>query len=402
MSNKHNWTFRRRFRERAFGWKSQPAIQRVKEAVSEIKAAARTDPMLGAEGAVLFLEKVSPALEQVDSSSGSIGTAVNNAVATLVRIIVAAPAEESVRRRWLERLWTAYQDDDIPYIETLGERWGELCGSPELASHWADELIGTCRRVWHDDDAPGGYFCGTVPCLSALLVAERHDELLALLDTAPYSSWHYRRYGVQALAALGRLDDALAYAEEGRGLNDSPFAVARDCEAILLQAGRSEEAYARYAMEANRATTRLTWFRNVARAYPDRSADDALDDLVAHTPGEEGKWFAAAKDAKRFDKAIELARRSPTAPQTLTRAARDFEDTEPGFAIEAGFTALYWMSAGYGYDITAADVLAAWQHTMTAAQNAGTEERTRARVRALMSEVPRDGFFARALARSLD
>ncbi len=49
--------------------------------MSEIKKAARRDPMLGAEGAVLMLERISPALENVDSSSGAIGTAVNNAIA---------------------------------------------------------------------------------------------------------------------------------------------------------------------------------------------------------------------------------------------------------------------------------------------------------------------------------
>jgi len=57
----HPWIFRARFRRHAFGWKSQPAITRIKEAVSEIKKVARTDEVLAAEGAVLFLEKVSPA-----------------------------------------------------------------------------------------------------------------------------------------------------------------------------------------------------------------------------------------------------------------------------------------------------------------------------------------------------
>ena len=87
----HKWTFRVRFRRNAFGWRSQPAIKRVKEAVSEIKKAARKDPTLGAEGAVLLLEKLSPALEHVDSSSGAIGTAVNNAINALVPIIAKAP-----------------------------------------------------------------------------------------------------------------------------------------------------------------------------------------------------------------------------------------------------------------------------------------------------------------------
>ena len=90
----HKWTFRARFRRHAYGWKSQPAIKRIKEAVSEIKKVAHQEPLLAAEGAVLFLEKVSPAIEQVDSSSGAIGTAAKNAVAALVEIIAAAPADE--------------------------------------------------------------------------------------------------------------------------------------------------------------------------------------------------------------------------------------------------------------------------------------------------------------------
>jgi len=93
QSSQHPWDFRARFRRRAFGWKSQPAIKRIKEAVTELKTVARTDQLLAADGAVLFLEKVSPAIEQVDSSSGAIGTAVNHAVTALVEIIAQADAE---------------------------------------------------------------------------------------------------------------------------------------------------------------------------------------------------------------------------------------------------------------------------------------------------------------------
>lgn len=56
-------------------------VQRLLD-IEEIKQ--RSDPVLAAEGAVLFLEKVSPALEHVDSSSGAIGTAVNHAIEELV------------------------------------------------------------------------------------------------------------------------------------------------------------------------------------------------------------------------------------------------------------------------------------------------------------------------------
>ena len=52
-SDRHTWTFRARFRRHSFGWKSQPAIKRIKEAVAEINKVARKDEVLAAEGAVL-------------------------------------------------------------------------------------------------------------------------------------------------------------------------------------------------------------------------------------------------------------------------------------------------------------------------------------------------------------
>ena len=132
--------FTSRFRRHAFGWRSQPAIERLKEAVSEITTVARHDRILAADGAVLLIERLSPALENVDSSSGAIGSAVNRAIGALADLIASAPADPETRDRWLERLWEAYQADQIPYIETLGDYWGQLCGSPPVASAWADGL----------------------------------------------------------------------------------------------------------------------------------------------------------------------------------------------------------------------------------------------------------------------
>jgi hypothetical protein len=63
----HKWQFVARFRYHAFGWQSDKPIQRIKEALSEIKRVAKKEPELAAAGAVLFLEKISPAIEQVDS-----------------------------------------------------------------------------------------------------------------------------------------------------------------------------------------------------------------------------------------------------------------------------------------------------------------------------------------------
>ena len=51
----HPWAFRARFRRTAFGWKgTRLAIERIHEALAEIRAVARHDPASAAEGAVLF------------------------------------------------------------------------------------------------------------------------------------------------------------------------------------------------------------------------------------------------------------------------------------------------------------------------------------------------------------
>ncbi len=399
----HKWIFSARFRRRAFGWRSQPAITRIKEAVSEIKKTARKDPILGAEGAVLFLEKVSPAIERVDSSSGIIGTAVNNAIDALVPIMVRAPAEGKLRDKWLERLWRAVEKDGMPYIELLPDHWGELCVTPERASHWADEFIDTVRLTWRP--GPGLnrlYFKGIPACLSALLKAGRHEEILDLLEFAPYKMWYDRQWGVKALVAMGRKAEALRYAEDSRGLNQSPVLIAQACEEILLSSGLFEEAYSRYAVEANRKTTYLATFRAMARKYPHKKPVDILHDLVASTPGEEGKWFAAAKSVGLFDQAIVLANGTPCDPRTLTRAARDHAATEPRFAVEAGVAGLRWLVEGYGYDITDMDVWVAYKHTVTAAENAGCQEQTLKRIRKLLAgENVGDSFVARVLSREL-
>lgn len=90
MATTYTWQFAPRFRCNVFGWKSDIPILRIKEALAEIKAVAKKEPVIAAEGAVHFLEKLAPAIEQVDSSSGSIGSAVNRAMETLVPIIAKA------------------------------------------------------------------------------------------------------------------------------------------------------------------------------------------------------------------------------------------------------------------------------------------------------------------------
>jgi hypothetical protein len=283
----YRWEFKPRFRRHAFGWRSQPAIQRLKEALSEIRKVARRDPVMAGEGAVVLLERLSPALEHVDSSSGAIGTAVNNAISALVPLIAAAPADAKTRDGWLERLWAAHEADRIPYIETLTDYWGELCGSTEVASAWADDLIGITGMARGSDPNLRGHFHGTAACLSALYRAERYEEILDVLKSE--RMWHYRRWAVMALAALGRKAEAIQYAESCRGPWTPDGEVDAICEEILLTSGLPDEAYTRYGLRANRAGTYLATYRAVAKKYPHKTPADLLADLVATTPGEEAK-----------------------------------------------------------------------------------------------------------------
>lgn len=399
----HKWQFASRFRRHVFGWRSDTPVQRIKEAITEIKQVARKEPVLAAEGGITLLEKLSPAMEQVDSSSGALGSAVNKAIDTLVPIIVKADVEPKLRQRWLERLWQALPDDEMPYIELLGDYWGKLCVTPELASHWADEFLPVVESVWSPKASGHGFFKGTSACLASMFAAGRHQEPLALLDKAPFKWWHDRRWGVKALSAMGRKAEAIRYAEESRGLNDPGWQIAEACEEILLSSGLLDEAYRRYAIEANQGTTNLAMFRAIAKKYPHKQPEEILRDLIASTPGAEGKWFAAAKDAGLFAVAAELATRSPTDPRTLTRAARDYAEKQPEFALVAGLAAMRWISLGHGYEITGADVLDAYAAVTQAAANEGVPvQQVNEQIREMIaSNQPGNSLMKTILARHL-
>jgi hypothetical protein len=391
------WQFATRFRHRAFGWKSDKPIQRIKEALTEIKLVAKKEPVLAAEGAVLFLEKISPALEGVDSSSGAIGSMVNRAIETLVPIITKAKAEPPLRENWLERLWVAIQNDDMPYIESLTSYWGDLCGTPEIAARWAEQLMPSVESSWMPQSSGRSYFCGTDACFSALYAADRHQDLLALLAKAPFSWWQWRQWGVKALVAMDKRAEAIQYAKETKGSNNPESAIARACEEILLSSGNYDDAYD-YALVASQGTTHLATFRAIAKKYPNKHPEDILRDLVRSQPGSEGKWFAAAKDAGLFDFAIELVRKSPTDPRTLIRAARDYAEQCPAFALSAGLFALYWMSRGYGYQITATDVLDAYKSLILAANHVGMSEiQVQVQVKEVIVNTPENTFILKVL-----
>jgi hypothetical protein len=59
-------------------------IDRIGEALGEVKPVARYEPETAAEEAILLMERLWPALQAVDSSSGALGPATNKTVHDLI------------------------------------------------------------------------------------------------------------------------------------------------------------------------------------------------------------------------------------------------------------------------------------------------------------------------------
>ena len=213
---------------------------------------------------------------------------------------------------------------------------------------------------------------------------------MLVLDPKPY--WHDQQWAAKALAARGDVDGAVNLMEGLRSRLAPDMALSAVAEQLLLDAGRIDEAYARHAIEATSANTNIATYRAIAKRYPGIEPSRILGDLIASTPGEEGKWFATAKTLKQYDLALALARRSPVGPKTLVRAARDHLESQPAFALDVALAALYWMARGEGYELTGADVAAASDYAAAAAAVLGTEALGRERI---AESVAGDGPAAR-------
>lgn len=268
---------------------------------------------------------------------------------------------------------------------------------PEEASRWADHLRFPVELTWKE----GGYYRGAPAFLSCLLQAQRHEELLARIDQAPYLTWFYRKYGVKALAAAGKWEEAIRYAGASQGRNDSYFPIAAACEAILLDAGRIEDAYRCFALATTTGTNHLARFRSLAKKYPHLPPEQILGDLIASSPGEEGKWFATAKTLGFFELAATLAHKSPVDIATLNRAARDFFEKEPAFALESSLAALHWLAAGRFHEITGADVHVAVKYACDLSTKLGKREEVLKRITAWAEAETSDAFVRQQMKRAL-
>jgi hypothetical protein len=131
---------------------SRLAISRLKEAFSEIKAAAKSDPVAAGDGAVSPMERIWPTFQDIDTSSGALGAAVARTLDELIPILIEAPADHSTKSKWLDRLFEAVQNDGVEYLAPVEDRWGEIARYPDLINEYADRLIGMVRRAWADHE----------------------------------------------------------------------------------------------------------------------------------------------------------------------------------------------------------------------------------------------------------
>jgi hypothetical protein len=391
-SPKHKWEFAKYFRADAYGWKGTAiASKRIKEALAEIKKHHKNEPITACEGIVIFFEKLVPSIAQIDSSSGSLGNATDNAVEILTQIFGKTEIDFNTREQWLERIYDAYTEDGYGYLDNLGHRFGIFCREKKLAESWALKIqpmkeVSFGRRQ--------GYFKGSIACLSCLLEAEKYKEILELLKKDEINFWSYRVYGVRALGHLGKIKEALMYANESKGDNDSQATVDLECEKILLGAGQVEEAY-QLALNAYRETTNLGTFKAIKKQYPSMESKKILDDLIDRS-GDKGKWFATAKEIGELELAQELISKYPCDPLTIIRAAQKFQKCNPKFSIQCSFHSLRWMIYGGNFKFNSADVITAYKIAIEIGEGSGGTENVKGVIRSML-EHDEIGFVSRML-----
>ncbi|WP_323037740.1 hypothetical protein [Pararhodobacter sp.] len=395
----HKWAFKPGMRAGAYSWKSSTkAVERLKSVSAEIRAVARTDPTTAAEGVIALAQRIWPAFEHIDTSSGALGNAVSRTLEELLPILIEAPADEKTRAKWLEQLRDAIEDDGVDYLAPIADRFGQIAAYPALMNLHADCDLDMIREAWSDHARFSHVTTGTLT-LSCLLEARRYDELLALLSVQRTRIWFHEKFGAEALLRQGREDEAFAYAEAL--LKDDRrqwghFEIAQFCERILVRKGREKEAYRRFGLPTASGNTYLAMWRDLVKRYPDIDARGILEDLI-ETQGSRGKWFAAAKTAKYLDIALECAAHPDAAPATLIRAARDFAIKEPAFAAQVGLFAIGHLLAGHGYEPSPLDIDEAVTHVMAAAKRIGQGDRVLREVQRLSANAATDVLMSARL-----
>lgn len=374
-NEKHTWEFTRYFRAGVYKWNgSALASKRIKEALSEIGKVAKKDPVLAAEGAVKFIEKCWLALEHIDSSSGAIGNAVNNALYELAEIISQAELPKNERLKLTERIWNSWEDEGYGYYDVLSELWPKLCGEPEIINYWADHFLPVVKQVFRPT-ASASYFKGSDPCLACLFDAGRYDEIEALLQTSDTLISCYGEYLIKVVAARGDIEKALSMIDQSL---INPYIPRRKTvnlgEGILLKAGRVEEAYKKYGLMLQFESTGLATLSAIRKRYPTISPQRILSDLINADAGNERRYFAAARKIGMIELAIELAEKFDVEPKTLTTACKDYLEKDPDLSLKFGMLALQKYTDGFGYEPEFGDIQKCHDLVCMAAERVGRKD----------------------------
>jgi hypothetical protein len=371
-NNKHKWNFTAKFRSNLYDWRSsQKAIRNLKAAVKEIKSVAKKDPSIAAEGIIKLACRIWPAFQDIDSSSGALGSAVCWALEDeLVPLIISIDAKIETRQKWMETLMEAVDEDGVDYLCPFRERWGDVCGIPELANEWVDRTKSEILSVYAKQRLKGefNYTHLDTICFSCLLFVGRYDELRELLNLKPHRSWYAEKYQAMALVQQGRINEAIDYAEsrpESSGGFVDPD-IARFCEQTLLEAGCAEEAYKRYGLRCLEGNTYLNQFRRIVRKYPMIERRKILEDLINATSSP-SVWFSASRQSGFLDLALKCALFGSVNPSTLINSSRDLIEEEPDFAHQVAMRALEHIIAGDYYEVTLLEVVEAYGLAMRGA-----------------------------------
>jgi hypothetical protein len=205
----HKWAFKSGLRAGTFSWRSSAkAIERLSSASAEIRTVARADPITAAEGVIALAQRIWPAFEHIDTSSGALGSAVRQTLEDLLPILNDAPADEKTRAKWLEQLREAILNDGVDYLAPIADSFGHIAAFPSLMNLHADRDLDLIRAAWSDHAQFSHFTTGTLT-LSCLLGAGRHDELLALLALKKTRLWFDEKFGAEALLRQGREDIGL-------------------------------------------------------------------------------------------------------------------------------------------------------------------------------------------------
>jgi hypothetical protein len=395
----HKWTFKPGMRAGVYRWNSSAkAIARLKSASVEIRAVARTHPITASAGVIALAQRIWPAFEHIDTSSGALGNAVGRTLEGLLPILIDAPADEKTRAKWLEQLRDAIMDDGVDYLLPIADHFGQIASFPALMNLHAERDLDMIKTAWSDHDSYSHVTTATLT-LSCLLEVGRYDALLALLERQKTLIWFYDKFGAEALLRQGRKDEALVYAEAL--LKDDRrqwghFEITQFCERILVGQGREEEAYRRFGLPSVSGNTYVAMWRDLVKRYPDIDSRQILEDLI-DTQGSKGKWFAAAKTAKYLDIALDCAAQPDAAPATLIRASRDFSIKDPAFAAQVGLHAIDHLLAGHGYEPSPLDIDEAVTHVMTAAERTGQGARVLLELQRLAANAATDVIMSARL-----